>query len=241
VPRALTTTEQARLAHRRQARRLPTARSAIPPSHHLTADRFSHQEEFMERRQFVQRLGIGSGVIAAAAIAQGRQDPENHGHHKALTGPLANATIGFGAWPAGSIDAPVDRTLTPLAPVAPNTHALLPQTVRIKEGGSVNFVLAGFHQVLIYTRKKPEDVDTGNLLPIPGAPPVVGLIEDPVNRVYRGLDPRLLSPAPPAAPNLLSQDRVEVVSFERRGTYMVICGVNVHFADGMIGYVEVIR
>jgi hypothetical protein len=58
---------------------------------------------------------------------------------------------------------------------------------------------------------------------------------------YRGVDPRLLSPAPPAAPNLLSQDRVEALSFATRGTYLVICAVNVHFADGMYGWVKVVK
>ena len=131
---------------------------------------------------------------------------------------------------------------TLLAPVAPNVHALLPQTVTIKEGGSVNFVLAGFHQIAIYTRTKPDEIDTTALLPIPGAPPTVGLIDDDTNRIYRGLDPLLLNPNPPPAPqNPISQDRVEVVGFARRGTYLVICTVNVHFADGMFGWVRVIR
>jgi hypothetical protein len=114
--------------------------------------------------------------------------------------------------------------------------------VTIKQGGAVNFVLAGFHQVVVYAPgTKPDDIDTSVLLPIPGAPAVVGLIDDPRNRIYRGLDPRLLSPAPPAAPNLLSQDRVEVVGFAKRGLYLVICTVSVHFADGMYGWVRVIH
>jgi plastocyanin len=165
----------------------------------------------MKRRQFVERLGIGSAVS-------------------------------FGAWPVGTVEDPLDRMDTPLAPMAPNVHALLPQTVTIKQGGAVNFVLAGFHQVVVYAPgKKPDDVATSVLLPIPGAPVTVGLIDDPVQRIYRGLDPRALSPAPPAEPNLLSQDRVEVVGFSTRGTYLVICAVNVHFADGMFGWVRVIR
>jgi len=106
----------------------------------------------------------------------------------------------------------------------------------------VNFVLAGFHQVVVYgPDTRPEDIDTTLLLPIPGAPPTVGIIDDPRNRIYRGLDPRALSPAPPAAPNLLSQDRVEAVSFSTRGTYLVICSVSRHFADGMFGWVRVVK
>jgi len=196
----------------------------------------------MKRRQFVERLGIGSAVLAAAGVARAAQGDQEHGHHRALSGPLASATVSFGAWPVGMVEVPLDRTMTPLAPVAPNVHALLPQVAVIKEGGSVNFILAGFHQVVVYAPgKKPEDVDQSVLLPIPGAPPAVGLIDDPGGRIYRGLDPRLLSPAPPAAPNLLSQDRTEVVGFAKRGLYLVICSVNVHFNEGMFGWVRVIR
>ena len=191
----------------------------------------------MKRRQFVGQLGIGSAVLAAAGVAQAAQN--EHEDHKALSGPLASATISFGAWPVGTVDAPLDRTVTPLAPDAPNVHALLPQVVTIKEGGSVNFVLAGFHQVVVYAGKKPEDVVTTVLLPIPGAPPFIGLIDDPVKRIYRGLDPRTLGSE--EGPDPLSQDRVEVVGFSKRGTYLVICAVNVHLADGMFGWVRVIR
>jgi len=199
----------------------------------------------MKRRQFVGQLGIGSAVLAAAAgAAHATQGDRDHDHdgHKALTGPLANATVSFGAWPVGEVETPLDRTVTPFAPVAPNVHALLPQVVVIKEGGSVNFILGGFHQVVVYAPgKKPENVDQSVLLPLPPAPATVGLIDDPGGRIYRGLDPRQLSPAPPAAPNLLSQDRVEVVGFSKRGLYLVICAVNVHFNMGMYGWVRVIR
>lgn len=200
----------------------------------------------MKRRQFVEQLGIGSAVLAAASVAHAAQD--EHENHRALTGPLANATVSFGAWPVGTAEVPLDRTATPLAPVAPNVHALLPQITTIKEGGAVNFVFAGFHQIVIYAPgKKPDDVVTSVLLPIPGAPPTIGLIDDPAQRIYRGLDPRALSPEPPPPPapapppNLLSQDRVEVVGFSKRGLYLVICAVNVHFNDGMFGWVRVVR
>jgi hypothetical protein len=193
----------------------------------------------MKRREFVEQLGIGSALLAAAGVAEAAQ----HDHeHRPLTGPLATATVSFGAWPAGTVDEPQDRHTTPFAPFAPNTHALLPHQVTIKEGGSVNFVLAGFHQVVVYAPgKTPATVDRTTLLPIPNAPPFIGLIDDPAGRIYRGLDPRTLSPAPPAPPNNLFQDRVEVVSFATRGTYLVICAVNVHLDDGMFGWVKVVR
>jgi hypothetical protein len=194
----------------------------------------------MKRREFVEQLGIGSALAAAAGVAVAAQ---GHEGHRPVSGPLANATVSFGAWPVGTVDAPLDRTTGPaLAPLAPNHHALVPFDVTIKEGGSVNFVLAGFHQVVVYAPgKKADDVDETALLPIPGAPPFIGLINDPAGRIYRGVDPRLLSPAPPAAPNLLSQDRVEVVGFSKRGVYLVICAVNVHFAEGMYGWVKVVK
>jgi hypothetical protein len=208
----------------------------------------------MKRRQFVERLGIGSAVglgsavLAASGVARAhdeddRQEDQEH-EHRPLNGPLASATVSFGAWPVGTAEVPVDR-LDPsmaFAPIAPNVHALLPQVATIKQGGSVNFVIAGFHQIVVYAPgKKPSDVDTSSLLPIPMAPDDVGLIDDPGGRIYRGLDPRAISPPPPGAPNLLFQDRVEVVGFSKRGLYLVICSVNVHFADGMYGWVRVIR
>jgi hypothetical protein len=200
----------------------------------------------MKRRQFVERLGIGSAVGFGSAVLAASNvradDDHGHGGHRPLADPLANATVSFGAWPVGTVEVPLDRMATPFAPIAPNVHHLLPQIVTIKEGGAVNFVLAGFHQVVVYAPgKKPDKVDQSVLLPIPPAPPAVGLIDDPEGRIYRGADPRLIAPPPPAAPNFLGQDRVEVVGFSKRGLYLVICAVNVHFNEGMFGWVRVIR
>ena|SRR5688572_2895380 len=191
----------------------------------------------MKRRQFVEQLGIGSAVLAAASVAHAAQGDHEH---KALTGPLASATVTFGAWPVGTVEVPRDRFALPFAPQGPNVHALLPHEVTIKEGGAVNFVLAGFHHVVVYAPgKDPNEVNQSVLLPIPNAPVTVGLIDDPQGRIYRGIDPRTLNPGPPT-PNNLFQDRVEVVGFSRRGTYLVICAVNVHFNEGMFGWVKVI-
>jgi plastocyanin len=184
----------------------------------------------MKRRQFVEQLGIGSAVFAAASVANAAAQGDHE--HKALTGPLANATVGFGAWPVGTPEVPRDRFSLPFAPQGPNVHALLPQEVTIKEGGSVSFVLAGFHHVIVYAPgKDPSEVNQSVLLPIPNAPTTVGLIDDPAQRIYRGLDPRLTN---------TFQDRVEVVGFSTRGTYLVICAVNLHFNMGMYGWVKVI-
>ena len=72
----------------------------------------------------------------------------------------------------------------------------------------MNFVLAGFHQVLVYAPgTKPDDINTTLLLPIPGAPVTVGLIHHPTIGSF-GVWIRARS-APDRRSDLLSQDRVE--------------------------------
>jgi hypothetical protein len=186
----------------------------------------------MKRREFVGRVGLGSaGIITAAGGAIAATRGQEAHHHRPIEGNLANATVSFGAWPATG-DAPLDRHTVPNAPVAPNIHLLIPRTTTIKAGGAVNFIIAGFHQLAVYAPgTKPRDIDTSVLLPVPMAPPEVGLIDDPDNRLYRGVDPRELP-----------QDRVEVVHFGKRGLYLVICTVSVHFIDDrMYGWVKVVR
>jgi len=108
-----------------------------------------------------------------------------------------------------------------------NDHLLIPQEVKIKAGGAVNFIISGFHEPVIYDAgTQPGDID--DTLVVPGPP--VALIDDPNNRIFRGLDPRTQS-----------QDRVESVRFREPGTYLVICAVHPHFVnDGMFGFVKVL-
>jgi plastocyanin len=189
----------------------------------------------MKRRDFVG-IGIGSAAVLAAAggLSAGKdkehdRDDGHHGH-RPIDGQLSSATVSFGAWSATNPE-PLDRTVLPTAPVAPNVHLLIPHTVTIKEGGSVNYIIAGFHQIAVYAPgTKPEDISTAVLIPIPGAPPEVGIIDDPENRIYRGLNPLTVP-----------QDRVEVVHFGKRGVYLVICTVSPHFAENMYGWVKVVR
>ena len=92
----------------------------------------------------------------------------------------------------------------------------------------MNFIIAGFHHVLVYDDGTQPGAINATLL-VPGSVPP-GLIDDPANRIYRGLDPRLFP-----------QDRVEVVQFSKPGTYLVICGVRPHFVnDQMFGFVKVL-
>jgi plastocyanin len=180
----------------------------------------------MKRREFVTGV-LAAGLAADALAAQGR----GHGHGDTpLEGPLANAVVSFGAWPAGLSDRLIPPP--PGSPPPPNVHQLLPYTVTIKAGGAVNFVLAGFHHVVVYGPGTTFDaIAAGSTIPVPGAPEgFPRLIDDPTNRVYRGLNPF-------GQP----QDRVEVVHFSNPGTYLVICAFVPHFADKMHGSVKVVK
>jgi hypothetical protein len=164
-------------------------------------------------------------------------------------GHQANATVSFGAWqtplppPAVAPETePLDR-FPNLSPRDRNEHQLLPQRVKIKAGGAVNFIIGGFHQPIVYDDKtKPDDIDdeltTTTTGPTPS--PAVVLIDDPKSRIYRGQDPSL-QPLDRGSPPAFLQDRVEVVFFPKPGKYLVICGVRGHFVnDDMYGYVKVL-
>ena len=180
----------------------------------------------MRRREFVTGV-LAAGLAADALGAQG-QGHGAHDEHAPVDGPLANATVSFGGWPS---EPPFDR-LNPLPPgPAPNVHKLIPHTVTIKAGGNVNFIVAGFHNIVVYgPGTTPETIGAHLTIPVPGAPPNFPLlIDDPVNRVYRGLNP-FTQP----------QDRVEVVNFASTGTHLVICAFVPHFMDRMFGWVKVV-
>jgi plastocyanin len=136
--------------------------------------------------------------------------------------------VSFGQWSAG-LEPALDRFPNLGAPAKPNGHQLIPHEVTIRAGGTVNFIIAGFHLVLVYADgKQPGEIDANNTIS-PTAQPGPPLINDPANRVYRGQDP-----------SLLPQDRVEVVQFPHPGTYLVLCGVRPHFViDRMYGFVKV--
>ena len=173
-------------------------------------------------------LGLTTYFLLPGLVSAGES------HHLAHTnvatnvtndGPLSNATVSFGAWMTSP---PMDR-FPNLSAGIPNHHELKPQVAKIKAGGSVNFIIAGFHQVIVYDDgTQPGDINA-NLTVLPTVPVGVLLIDDPDNRIYRGLDP-----------SLQPRDRVEVLHFANPGTYLVICGVRPHFNQGMFGYVEVL-
>ena len=175
----------------------------------------------------VAGIAAALGVTIKPETLAAEADSQKH-QHSTINGPLANATVSFGAWPAPAEPplAVVDRFTGAGAPALPNVHQLIPNEVKIKAGGSVNFIISGFHNVIVYDDgTQPGDIN--KTLLVGGL-----LIDDPNRRIYRGLDPRL--------PQLVLQESTEVVQFPKPGTYLVICGVLPHFNDGMFGFVRVL-
>lgn len=167
-------------------------------------------------------VAAGLGLTTKSETVTSEKRAAGAHNHQPVLGPLANATVSFGQW---QTDPVLDR-FPGNSPINANHHQLIPHEAVIRAGGSVNFIIGGFHHILIYDNgTKPTDINAALANPAFGL-----LIDDPNNRIYRGLDPR---PLP--------QDRVEVVHFPKPGRYLVICGVRPHFVnDGMFGYVNVL-
>ncbi len=172
-------------------------------------------------------IGVGLTTYFVTANSQHAHKSDNSAR-SANSGPLTNATVSFGAWMTSP---PTDRFPNISNTRFTNHHVVIPEVAKIKAGGTVNFIIAGFHQVIVYDDgTRPDDINEDITVqptgPGSGLPP---LIADATRRIYRGLDPSL-QPA----------DRVEVVHFANPGTYLVICGVRPHFVAGMYGYVRVL-
>lgn len=206
------------------------------------------------RRHLLRAAAVG-GVTATGLLGMERALAGNerqrgkgndHGHdNRPLSGKRALAVASFGQWDADPTE-PLDRQ-----PINDNTenrtrnvHLMLPYEVEIDAGGAVTFMISGVHQILVYGPGRDlDDVQAaaGSTSPIPGVPPLVDYATD---RVYRGLDPRVLAYLPlpeplPDTPANLVVDRVESVNFKEPGRYLVVCGVLPHFQEGMHGYVRV--
>ena len=111
-------------------------------------------------------------------------------------------------------------------------HHVLPQTIRVKTGGVVNFVVAGFHQIFVYNPGMTPDSIV--------VPPSGTFVNDLFNLYYTGILPAGGPTAIPATVNPSNAaNRVESVSFSEPGTYLVICNVRAHFLNGMYAFVIV--
>ena len=143
------------------------------------------------------------------------------------TNPRTNATVTFGSWMSSP---PLDRFPNSSNTRLNNKKTMTPNVVTIKAGSTVNFIVSGLHNISVYDDGRlPEDINTTQLVTTTGTPNDIPIIDDATNRIYRGLDP-----------TLQPIERVEAVSFEKPGTYLVICGIQPHFQSGMYGYVVVL-
>lgn len=158
-----------------------------------------------------------------------------------LTAVLASATPGRSAEDGRTDDKRSTATvmfgsgLNTTQPGNAANHHVLPQTTRVKTGGVVNFVVAGFHQIMIY---KPGTAPEGIVVPASGT--FINDLSNLSNLYYTGILPAGGPPAIPATVNPSNAgNRVESVSFSEPGTYLVICNVRTHFLNGMYAFVTV--
>lgn len=132
-----------------------------------------------------------------------------------------SVTVAFGA------------RLNTASPNNPANHHVLPRIIEVKTGGVVNFAVAGFHQIYVYVPGvRVEDIQ----VPVSGT-----FVGDLFNLYYKGILPA--GGPPPAIAATVSpsnaMNRLESVSFNEPGVYLVICNVRTHFLDGMYAYVRV--
>jgi plastocyanin len=124
-------------------------------------------------------------------------------------------------------------------------HHILPRIIRVKKGGVVNFVVAGFHNIYVYQPGTRRD----DLVVPPNPGPVFfnplsvtnTNVIDTATFYYQGIVPA--GGPPPGLPVTTNPsnavNRVESVSFLEKGTYLVICNIRGHLLDGMYAYVKV--
>ena len=181
------------------------------------------------------RMLLLAGFATATGPAIAADGADNH--------QLATARVMFG------------RGLNTAQPGNPVNHAILPNEIKIKAGGVVDFGVAGFHDIIVFKPGVTLDdlVNAGGGV-FPSTPPVFVIPPDPTTPLppalasladkiyYRGLNP---AGGPPATPSVDNPDnsfnRNEPIAFLEAGTYLVICNVRPHLLDGMWANVKVLK
>ena len=164
-----------------------------------------------------------------------------------------NVTVSFGLWDPNKSDLltaekPLDRLVADPGMGRGVSDVIIPDKVTIKEGGAVNFIIGGGHVLTIYDDgTKPENIDTTVTETADRCPTTAGgVINDPMNRIYRGPCFSTNFGTTPMT-TITRRDGVEVVQFTKPGTYLVICARKFHFIDQdtqefqMFGFVRVER
>lgn len=171
----------------------------------------------------------------------------------ALVAPLGIANDDDDDNKRSSVTVSFGRGLNTAQPGNPVNHAILPNEIKVKVGGVVDFGVAGFHDIIIFKPGvKLEDLLNAGGGQFPSFPPVFVLPPDPTAPLpvdiafladmiyYRGINP---AGGPPQTPSVASPsnslNRSEPVAFLEKGKYLVICNVRPHLLDGMFAYVKV--
>ena len=178
----------------------------------------------MHRRMVFTGLTLAAASLGMAPIPAWAKDDNEHDHDDGEA--RASVTVSFGAG------------LNTAQPGNAVNHHVLPSVIRVKTGGVVNFVVAGFHQIIVFQ----PGVVTGQIV----VPATGTFLYDPrpptsLPTLYVGL--RTAGGPPPVTPATSNpanaSNRVESVSFPTAGDYLVICNVAAHYRDGMIATVKV--
>lgn len=189
----------------------------------------SNLSNLMNRTSAVATAALLATLALSATPAWADEDHRSH------------ATASFG------------RGLNTARPGNAENHAILPQEIKIKAGGVVDFGVAGFHDVIIFKPGFTLDhlVQAGGGQ-YPSTPPAFVIPADPTAALpsviasladsiyYRGINPAGGPLATPVGGNPANgSNRSEPVAFLERGVYLVICNVRPHLLDGMYAYVKV--
>ncbi len=177
----------------------------------------------MDRRMITTGLMLAAASFGMAPILAWAQDGHDHGHDRNDDDARSSVTVSFGAG------------LNTARPGNAANHHILPREIRVRKNGVVNFVVAGFHQPIIYF----PGVTPAHI----ALPPATSLFInfDLGHAFYVGIAPAGGPPpgTPAKAEPANASNRVESVSFPDTGDYLVICNVRPHFLDGMWAIVKV--
>ena len=190
----------------------------------------------MDRRKVSTGLIWGVAALGLAphrSWAQGSTREKLQGfvdrvqdHVHDIDNDRASVTVSFGAG------------LNTAQPGNAANHHILPREIKVNRAGVVNFVVAGFHQIIVFA----PGVVLGQIVVPPAglflyepAPPSALLVHYLGIRTTGGPPPGI---APTSDPSN-SPNRVESVSFANPGSYLVICNVRPHFIDGMWATIKV--
>ncbi|MEO5659955.1 MAG: hypothetical protein ABIQ90_09180 [Polaromonas sp.] len=138
----------------------------------------------------------------------------------------ASVTVSFGAG------------LNTAQPGNSANHHILPREIRVRTDGVVNFVVAGFHQIIVFEPGVVLGqivVPTSGLFIFEPAPPTSLPVHFIGVRTAGGPPPAIESTTNPSN----AENRVESVSFATPGDYLTICNVIPHFVDGMRAIIKV--